>query len=154
MSGERFTIDTNVLIYGFNNQSGNRRDCAKEIIRLAIEANCCLTLQALSEFYFATTRKGMMPRSVAASQVDDWLDMFPTVTANAAAIRVAIADATIGRASYWDALLVATAAEAGCTAILTEDMAGGTCLGPVRIINPFTFRGGMSEEAKQLLALE
>jgi hypothetical protein len=41
------------------------------------------------------------------------------------------------RASYWDALLVATAAEAGCTLVLTEDMANGAMLGGVTVHHPF-----------------
>jgi len=45
--------------------------------------------------------------------------------------------AASARASYWDALLVATAAEGGCSAILTEDLADGALLGGVRVLNPF-----------------
>jgi predicted nucleic acid-binding protein len=43
-----------------------------------------------------------------------------------------------GQASYWDALLVATAAEVGCTAILTEDLADGSTVQGVRIMDPFS----------------
>ncbi len=50
---------------------------------------------------------------------------------------MALRAAAEGRACYWDALLVATAAEAGCAAILTEDMADGATLFGVRIVNPF-----------------
>ena len=63
--------------------------------------------------------------------------MFPTVAASIAAVRASLATASSGSTSYWDALLVATAAEAGCTAILTEDMADGSILHGVRIMNPF-----------------
>ena len=35
-------------------------------------------------------------------------------------MRAALADAAAGRRSYWDGLLLATAREAGCVAILTE----------------------------------
>jgi len=152
MSAERFTIDTNVLIYGYVDQGGEKkRGSAMEIVRQASEHNCCLTLQALSEFYFAVTRKEMIPAVIAASQVNNWLTLFPTIAASADAVRTAIADAAGGRASYWDALLIATAAEGGCTAILTEDLADGSRLGPVRIINPFTPSGGLSTAAKELL---
>ncbi|MEA2741093.1 MAG: hypothetical protein QOH05_4400 [Acetobacteraceae bacterium] len=41
-----------------------------------------------------------------------------------------------------DAELVATAAEAGCTTILTEDLADGGLLFGVRILNPFS--GGLT----------
>jgi predicted nucleic acid-binding protein len=58
-----------------------------------------------------------------------------------------------GRASYWDALLVATAAEAGCAVILTEDLAHGSTLGGVAIHNPFTRGGGLTARARRLLDL-
>ena len=60
--------------------------------------------------------------------------------------------AVTGRASYWDALLVATAAEAGCSLILTEDMAHGAVLNDVEIHNPFQLTG-MTDLTRQLLDL-
>jgi predicted nucleic acid-binding protein len=62
-----------------------------------------------------------------------------------------LASASAGRASYWDALLVATAAGAGCTTILTEDMSDGTVLHGVRILNPFA-GDGLTEAAEALLS--
>ena len=67
--------------------------------------------------------------------------------------RVPPPDAVAGRASYWDALLVATAAEAGCRLILTEDLADGTTLGGVTIHNPFTAGGRLTRHAQLLLGL-
>jgi predicted nucleic acid-binding protein len=57
-----------------------------------------------------------------------------------------------GRTSYWDGLLIATAAEAGCSSILTEDLADGTILSGVKVINPFT-SGGISEAADHVLTV-
>ena len=102
-----------------------------------MRADCCLTLQSISEFYAAVTRNRLVPVASARDQALDWLDMFPTVSASAGAVRTALTTAAAGKASYWDALLVITATEAGCTAILTEDLADGTVLSGVRIINPF-----------------
>ena len=111
------------------------------------------TLQSLSEFYAAVTRKRIVAAAAAAAQVNDWLSFFQLVAVSASAVRTALADAVAGRASYWDALLVATAAEAGCTLILTEDMADGTTLHGVEIHNPFTAYGGLTPRARRLLGL-
>ena len=46
--------------------------------------------------------------------------MFPAVAVTVAFVRAALATAAGRQAAYWDALLVHTTAEAGCTAILTE----------------------------------
>ena len=149
--GARFTLDTNLLVYSIDNAAGARHRLAREIVDRAVECECWLTLQALGEFYVAATRKGMAPPAEAAAQAADWLELFPTVTASPAALRAALAEATAGRASYWDALLVATAAEAGCTIVLTEDMSDGSILSGVRVHNPFAPSGGLTETARRLL---
>ena len=46
-----------------------------------------------------------------------------------------------------------TAAEAGCTAILTEDLADDSTLAGVRVINPFAGTS-LSAAAEALLALD
>jgi predicted nucleic acid-binding protein len=99
------------------------------------------------------TRKGIIQPPDAAAQAADWHDLFPYAAASEAAVRSALADAAVGRASYWDALLVATAGEAGCRVILTEDLADGADLGGVRIRNPFSASGGLTEQARGLLGL-
>jgi predicted nucleic acid-binding protein len=137
MSVERFTLDTNILVYSIDRDAGVRHRMARRIIDLSIAADCRLTLQAVSEFYAAATRKRRMPPAEAAAQAADWLDLFPCLTTSPTAARVALLEAATGRASYWDALMIATAAEGGCRAILTEDMKDGAVLGGVRIVNPF-----------------
>lgn len=106
-------------------------------MRLSNLRSCHLTLQSISEFYAAVTRNRMMPTADAAQVARDLIDVFRTVTASATAIPTALGNAATGRASYRDALLVASAAEAGCTAILTEDLDNGDILPGVRILTPF-----------------
>jgi predicted nucleic acid-binding protein len=137
MNGERFTLDTNVLVYSVDNKAGLRHALAREIVDQAVGRDCRLTLQAVSEFYASVTRTRVIAPLDAAAQAEDFLLLFPTSAASPMAVRNALAISVAGRASYWDALLVATAAEAGCTTILTEDLADGALLGGVRIINPF-----------------
>ncbi len=141
MSVERFTLDTNILIYSIDSQAGVRQGMAQQVIDLALRCDCWLTLQVVSEFYAAATRKGRMAVAEAAAQAADWLDLFPCLPSSPTAVRTALAAAASARASYWDALLVATAAEGGCTAILTEDLADGGLLGGVRVLNPFGGEG-------------
>jgi predicted nucleic acid-binding protein len=82
----------------------------------------------------------------------DLMMAFRCLAVSERAIRAALPHAVGGRASYWDALLVATAAEAGCRLILTEDMADGTFLCDVEIHNPFT-TNGMTDLTRELLDL-
>ena len=150
---ERFTLDTNLLVYAIDRVAGARHDVAGQIIQHAVQLDCWLTLQAVSEFYAVVTRKGVVQPPDAAAQAADWLDLFPCAAASEAAVRTALAAAAAGRASYWDALLVATAGEAGCRVILTEDLADGADLGGVRIRNPFSASGELTERVRGLLGL-
>lgn len=150
-----FTLDTNVLVYAVDTAAGPRRETAQQTIELALQhGGCRLTLQAISEFYAAATRKGMMPSADAAAQGSDWLDLFPApLSASAGAVRVALAAAAARRLSYWDALLVATAAEGGCAAVLSEDMADGAVIEGIRVVNPFGPGGRLSPTVELLLGV-
>jgi predicted nucleic acid-binding protein len=153
MSDRRFTLDTNILVYALDRQAGDRHVVAGRIIDLAVRADCCLTLQSISEFYAAVTRKRLVSAASARDQALDWLAMFPSVGASAGAVRTALTTAATGQVSFWDALLVITAADAGCTTILTEDLADGHRLAGVRIINPFA-GAALTAAAEALLTPE
>jgi predicted nucleic acid-binding protein len=116
-------------------------------------ARCCLTLQSISEFYAVVTRKGKMPPAEGVRIAEWMISLFQTVTASADAVRAALRLAASGQASYWDALLLHTAAEAGCAAILTEDLGDQTVVAGLRIINPFA-DGALAPAADALLSAE
>jgi len=124
---------------------------AARVIELARRRDCWLTLQAVSEFYASATRERLISQTKAADQANDWLTMFPAVAASVGAVRAALSVA--GRASYWDALLIASAAEAGCTSILTEDMADGAALFDVRVLNPL-IGNPFSDPVRRLLGAD
>lgn len=78
---ERFTLDTNLLVYAIGSAAGARHDAAGQIIQHAVRLDCWLTLQAVSEFYTAATRKGIVQPPDAAAQAADCLDLFPCAAA-------------------------------------------------------------------------
>ena len=41
------------------------------------------------------------------------------------------------RISYWDALIIHSARQAGCSILLTEDLQPGQTIDGVRMVNPF-----------------
>ena len=148
----RFTLDSNVLIYAADGREVARRECALEIISRAAMRDCVLIPQALAEFCHAVSRKGIMPRTVAAEQVRDWITMFTIAAGASGAAVVAAAEAAMaGRFQFYDALLLATASEAGCTAVISEDMADGAVLDGVRVVAAFEPHGVISRRATALL---
>lgn len=73
----------------------------------------------------------------AKGLVEDWMVLFPVVTADAAAVVGAMESVEKQRFSYWDAVLVETAARAGVTHLYSEDMQHGQIWRGMEIINPF-----------------
>ncbi|MEE8247926.1 MAG: PIN domain-containing protein, partial [Alphaproteobacteria bacterium] len=117
--------------------AGERHGRACEILERSARRACTLTVQALAEFFHATTRKGIVAKPQAAAQVRDWLELFPTVGADAEALGTALKAAAGGRFSFWDAMLLATAAAAGCKVVLSEDMREGAQIAGAVVRNPF-----------------
>jgi predicted nucleic acid-binding protein len=137
MTAERFTLDSNILVYATDSLSTARHRVAVSLVDQATTVDCVLTLQSLGEFYHAVTRKGIAPKRAAASQVHDWMGAFETFGASATALAFAVDAAASGLLSFWDSVLVATADEAGCSLVLSEDMHDGMRFGGVTIRNPF-----------------
>ena len=136
MSAERITLDTNLLVYAVDTSAKDKHAKAQKLVDLALKADCILTLQALCEFYFAVTRKGRLPAADAKAQVEAWQDLFPVVVPKPSTLNRAITATVAQQIGFWDALLWATARDAGVTLLLSEDFSGGSILEGVRIVNP------------------
>lgn len=150
MSGERFTLDTNVLVYAADRLAGRKHELALELVDRAVSRDCVLTLQSLAEFHHAVTRKGVVPVREAADQVRDWMALYPVAVADDSTLGSALQISTARKLGIWDAMIVATAAAAGCAVVVSEDMQDGQRLGGVRLCNPFG-SGGLSEGVRRLL---
>ncbi|MCU0936385.1 MAG: PIN domain-containing protein [Gammaproteobacteria bacterium] len=145
MSGERFTLDTNVLVYAVDADAGGRHAQARELVDRAVEVDCVLTLQALGEFFHAVTRKGRMPAADAADQVRDWQSLFPVVAARTEDLDRAVTAVLRHGLSFWDAMLWATAKAAGVTVLLSEDFQHDRVLEGIRFRDPFVAADPLAE---------
>lgn len=137
MSVEKFTIDTNILVYSVDRQAGERHEKAIELMEEMVNRDVVLTLQALSEFYSAVTRKNKMPHKDAQAQINDWMILYAIVTADPAALKRAMLAVEHHHLSFWDSLFLETALQAGVTVFISEDMQHGQLWKGMRITNPF-----------------
>ena len=145
----RFSLDTNILVYAVDRDAGGRHAQSKALIGRSARRDCVLTVQALAEFFHATTRKRLLQPALASAFVRDWLAVFPVASADEAALGDAMDAVEEHRLSFWDAMLWATARQIGCAAILTENMQHGRRLSGVEIINPFA--GDAADRLAELL---
>jgi predicted nucleic acid-binding protein len=132
MPGERF-FDTNVLIYAF--AAGDR--CSARAESLLAEGGV-IGVQVLNEFTNVARRKlgWDWPQVQAALGVITELTGPPlplTADIHTQAVKLA-RDSSL---PFYDALIVAAAADAGCRALLTEDLQHGRKFSGVTIQNPF-----------------
>lgn len=144
----RFSLDTNILVYAVDLDAGVRHEWSRTLVGRAARCDCVLTVQALAEFFRATTRKNLLPIARAGVFVRAWLEVFQVASAGTEALGDAMDAVEEHRLSFWDAMLWATARHSGCSAILSEDMQDSRRLGGVEIINPFR-----AESAARLEAL-
>lgn len=137
MTGQRFSIDTNILVYSIDRDAGTRHEQSRDLVDALADRDCVLTVQALAEFFHAVTRKNKMPGEEAAAMVHDWMELFPVAIADGRTLSQAIQQKNEHGFAFRDAMLVQAARTAGVTRLLTEDMQDGRTVGALRLENPF-----------------
>jgi predicted nucleic acid-binding protein len=150
MSGERFTLDTNILVYSIDARDARKQARALAILKASVRLDCPLALQAIGEFHVAATRKLKLPAVAARERSLQLLKSFDTFAHSASVIRTALDASSERHFSFWDTALLASAAESGCSVLLSEDMRDGARLGSIVVRNPFG-TSGLSESARDLL---
>ena len=138
MSADTF-VDTNILIYAHDLDAGAKHQCAAGVIRKLWESGGgTISTQVLQEFYVNVTQKipQPLPYSVAQRLIQHYFawnveinDAQSTLQASEIQERYQL--------SFWDALIIAAAYEAGTTKLLTEDLTHGQVIEGISIENPF-----------------
>lgn len=89
----------------------------------------------MQEFFVATTRKlGVTP--LAAKAVLKTFTVFEIVQVTPELVQDAIDCSILIALSFWDSLILAAAASAGCGTLFTEDLNHGQIILGVRVQNP------------------
>jgi predicted nucleic acid-binding protein len=132
MSDKAF-FDTNVFVYAII-QDDPRSDHAEELVA----QGGTVSVQVLSEFAAVARRKTKMPWVEIRRALDGIKILCPDplpLTLDTHQEALAIAE----RYGYkiYDALIVASALEARCTVLYSEDMQDGQVIGRLTIRNPF-----------------
>ena len=132
----RWFVDTNVAVYLFDDDEPVKQRVARDLVDSDDAGRLVISTQVLGEFYVTTTRKlhldlGTVHAAMAA------LSQFPVVATDLALVRAGVDTAERHQISYWDALIIEAAVVSGCDRVLTEDLAPGSTLRRIEIVNPF-----------------
>jgi predicted nucleic acid-binding protein len=139
MSGDRYFVDTNVLVYAHDVTAGDKHDRACSLVGELWETRQgCLSVQVLQEFFVTTTRK--IPKRLeapAAAQIIDGLAHWHVHAPAASDVLAAIDIHQRTGASFWDAMILRSAKELGCQILYSEDLNLGQDYAGVKVRNPF-----------------
>jgi predicted nucleic acid-binding protein len=125
-------FDTNILIYSATDDAKKQRaaDCLRR--------GGYVSIQVLNEFVHVARRKlrhDWPQIELALGLFRASFDDVVSVTLNTHTAAVSLA--RDHRLSFYDALIIASAIEAGCDILYTEDMQHGRAFGGLAIANPF-----------------
>ena len=132
-------VDTNFLVYLFDRDSPHKRTIARNIFKNeGLSGNLILSTQVLQEFYVSVTRKLATPLNPeTAYRATLQLSVLPLVTIESSLVLSAIRRSRQFSLSFWDALIIQSALQAGAERLWSEDMQDGQVIEGLRIENPF-----------------
>jgi predicted nucleic acid-binding protein len=137
---DRVFVDTNVLTYLFDASEPEKRTRANQVLSAETErAELVISTQVLQELYVSLTRgKDPIATPELARQAVDAAAGYSVVQIDLGLVRAGIRVSQGAQLSFWDGLIIAAAASAGCMRLLTEDLNAGQIIEGVRIENPFS----------------
>ena len=132
----RLALDTNILVYaeGVNTIEQRRR---AELLLAGLAADeVLIPAQVLAELFSVLNRKLAIPHETARMKVLSWARNYPIIDTSRSILEGAMEATGRHRIGFWDAIVLASAAEAGCRRLLSEDMQPGFAWRGVTIHNP------------------
>ncbi len=132
-------IDTNVLVYAYDADAGDKHKKAGAVLRNCWETESgALSIQVLQEFYVTVTRKLSKTVSKQATReiiqtYEAWPVYHPTIEDIIAASELEEQHSL----PFWDALVVIAAQKSGALTLVSEDLQDGRQIGSLKITNPF-----------------
>lgn len=137
MSGRPF-LDTNVLVYAQVVRRGLQADTRNEIAEHLLREGGAVSVQVLNEFCDVLSRRFGVPWEAIGERID----AITAVCGQASPLTAGTTQAALSITKrygfrIYDSLIVASARNAGCNVLYSEDLQHGQEIEGVRIVNPF-----------------
>ena len=139
----RALIDTNILVYRYDDRFPDKQSIASEVLREGIATESArIPHQSIIEFVAATTRGGpgnrLLDSRDARREAEELMAQFPIIYPDEAVLRTALRGAAAYGLSWFDAHLWAYAEVHGIEELVSEDFQHGRMYGTVTVRNPFS----------------
>lgn len=133
----RAALDTNVLVYAEGANGDSKQAAALDLINRLPAGRIVLPAQVSAELFNLLTRKVGWSRERAVKAVLTWQASMPLIEITSNVLASAMALATAHQFSIWDSIVLASADEANCRLLLSEDLQDGFTWRGVTVVNPF-----------------
>ncbi len=133
----RVALDTHILSYAEGVNGAARKGIALDLIQRLPAGSALLPVQTLGELFQLLARKVNRTPAQARTAILGWRDAFPLIETSETVILGAAELAATHRFSFWDGVVLASAAEGGCRLLLSEDLQEGFTWNGVTVTNPF-----------------
>ena len=97
-----------------------------------------MPIQVAAELHNLLVRKGGLSRYAAAQLVQDYMIGATIIPSDLDVLEAALDAANRHQLQTYDAIILAAAAEAGCSVLYSEDMEHGFIWNGVMVVNPFS----------------
>ncbi len=145
----KITLDTNILFYAFDSKEVGKHLLAKRILAACYDMAVPISLQCLGEFYRSATKKHLVSPAEASTIVEDVRKGMPIIQPGEIDLVAAMRIHQQHGLQFFDCLLIATTARAGCTTLFFEDLQHNQVIEGLTIVNPFKLS---HQELEALLA--
>jgi len=133
----RSFFDTDVLLYADDEFTPAKQRCSRDLVaQHRRDGTGVVSLQVLQEYFVNVTRKLHVDPLIARRKVEI-LSEFDVASPEIADILAAIDLHRLHGFSFWDALVVRAAKQAGCRVLLSEDFQDGREIDGLQVVNPF-----------------
>ena len=135
---DKYFVDTNILVYAHDRSAGAKHLRAQELIKQIWEAgNGVLSVQVLQELCISLRRNARNPMKLEEIRhlIRDYSTWQVVINTPESVVRALDLEARY-KTSFWDALILQAAEEAGATVLYSEDLARGQRYGGVKVVNP------------------
>ena len=127
-------FDTNIVVYYFTSTELEKRQIAASIL---LQSQGIISTQVLNELSNVLSKKYHFSWTEIGVVIENFSDNFEVKVVNEKIIVKAIACAKRYHYSYYDSLILASALEAECSILYSEDFQDGQVIEGLQIINPF-----------------
>lgn len=137
---DNFFIDTNVLVYCFDDRQPDKKVRALFLVADALQTGSgMISWQVMQEFLNVSTRKFMVPLRPEDAKIYLYkvlyplCRIFPDLELYGSALDICEKTGY----SFYDSLIVAGALRGGCEILYSEDLHAGHQMDGVKVVNPF-----------------